>query len=195
MSKLSGLIVSAVACVIGCGTVSTGVQAAAPPDALKIIIGGTTYLDFTAANEQQQAISKLQFAPLLDGFKAGTIFLIEPKGETGSTIQTFEGNDVSRKNYSDALSLNGSQLAGKINVFFVSDGAAKTDLDNFPIFATTMNVDETGKPQDVSAFFGLVKGSIVITSDVPELATWAMMLLGFGLVALRLRSRSPATAA
>ena len=70
MSKLSGLIVSAVACVIGCGTVSTGVQAAAPPDALKIIIGGTTYLDFTAANEQQQAISKLQFAPLLDGFKA-----------------------------------------------------------------------------------------------------------------------------
>jgi len=76
----------------------------------------------------------------------------------------------------------------------VSDGAAKSDLDNFPIFATTMNVDETGKPQDVSAFFGLAKGSIVITSDVPELATWAMMLLGFGLVALRLRWRGPVTA-
>ena len=76
----------------------------------------------------------------------------------------------------------------------MSDDAAKSDLDNFPIFATTMNVDENGKPQDVSAFFGLANGSIVVTSDVPELATWAMMLLGFGLVGVQLRRRNDAAA-
>ena len=104
----------------------------------------------------------------------------------------------------------------KLVAAFLSDG--EKGFGDFPFgddckfcknFAT---FTETGGPQDVSAVFGLAEGSIIIQSDVetgtgsggattngvPELSTWAMMLLGFaavGFLAYRRRNKRAALAA
>jgi hypothetical protein len=53
-----------------------------------------------------------------------------------------------------------------------------------------LHVFETGHYQDFSSYFGLGPGNtIAIFSDVPEPATWALMLVGFGGLGLAMRAR------
>jgi hypothetical protein len=62
-------------------------------------------------------------------------------------------------------------------------------------FATLLKqVPEVAGNIDVSTYFGLAANSVVVTSDVddkgpdmPEPATWWMMILGFGLIGVALR--------
>jgi len=168
-------------------------MAAQAADSLKITVNGAVVVNFNAPGETGEFFSALQVAPFPDGFIAGTLYLIEPQAEwgTGSEITSLGGVDLTGKHVSDALSFNGSQQTGKFNVFFISDGATAAQLKDFPIFATTNSIDETGKPQDVSAFFGFPKGAIIVLSDVgggvPEPAAWALMILGFGAAGAALR--------
>jgi hypothetical protein len=79
-------------------------------------------------------------------------------------------------------------------VYWDSDGA----LSNLVDPANFLHVPETGSLQDFSAYFGLGPGNtIAIFSDldVPEPATWALMIGGFGMVGAALRRRRHAIAA
>jgi len=161
---------------------------AAVLDSLKITDAqGNVVVNFSAEAETSQFFSALQVGVFPANFKPGTLFFTEPKGESDSILTTLDDPpvDVSGKNASDALSLNGSVLTGKFNVFFISDGASADQAKMFPIFATQNTVTEVAGNMDVSATFGFAAGSIIVTSDViPQPTTWALMVIGLGVIAL-----------
>lgn len=183
-----GFVIIALMCLA-----SAAPSRAAVFDSLKITdANGNVVVNFSATDESTQFFSALQvgsFPP--NTFKAGTLFFTEPKGETDSILTTLDNPpvDVTSKNASDALSINGSLLTGKFNVFFISDGASAAQAMMFPIFATQSTTDEVAGNMDVSATFGFPAGSIIVTSDVPEPPTWALMLIGVSGVALALYRR------
>ena len=175
--------------LVGAGFALGGAHAAVK-DSLKITVGGTSVVDFSAATEDVQFFSALQVGAFPDGFKPGTLYLTEPAAEgAGSELTSLGGTDISRLHVSDALSINGALGTGKFNVFFISDGASADHRNDFPIFATVTMMPEGGGPMDVSSVFGFPKGSIIVQSDIPEPATWAMMLVGFGGLGAVLRRR------
>jgi hypothetical protein len=166
-------------------------------DALKITDGtGKVVVDFSktddAAASQFFSATQVGAIPNINNFKPGTLFLTEPAGaepagEQNSILTTLGDPpvDVRANKYSDALSINGSLLTGKFNVFFISDGASAEQAKSFPVFDNQTKIVEKTGPQDVSAAFGFPAGSIMVTSDVPpipEPSTW--LLFAFGLVVL-----------
>jgi hypothetical protein len=174
--------------LVGAGFAPGGAHAA---DSLKITVGGAAVVDFNAATEATQSFSALQVAAFPEGFKPGTLYLIEPAAEgAGSELTSLGGMNISNLHVSDALSLNGALGTGKFNVFFISDGAGATDRNAFPIFGTVTMMTEGTGPMDVSSVFGFPTGSIIVQSDaIPEPAAWAMMLIGFGGLGVVLRRR------
>jgi len=83
----------------------------------------------------------------------------------------------------------GSDVAGTLGTWLLSGSVQGnwTDLPNFGDYDfyqfVAVGDDNTGKPSNV-----LLHG-ITITNAVPEPATWAMMLLGFGAVGFSMRRR------
>jgi PEP-CTERM motif len=74
-----------------------------------------------------------------------------------------------------------------VNLFFISDGATPREISNFSILPGLHPlITEDGTLQDVSAFFGMLPGTVLVGSDVPEpsalllLATGIAGLLGYG---------------
>jgi hypothetical protein len=192
-TMLQRAVIPAVAGLVA-ATVAAGAHAATT-DSIKVKVGRTVVVNFSTGDETKQAFTKLQVAAFPDGFKPGTLYLIEPKTEKDSILTSLEGKDVSDLRISDAISLNGSATTGKFNVFFISDGATKAQRDAFPIFATVNKIDEKGGPLDVSSYFGFPKGSIIVSSDVPEPGTWALMIAGMAGLGAVLRLRRSREAA
>jgi hypothetical protein len=181
-----------------------------PLDELQITIGNVTidkiFATEKAGDESWSKIITVAKDKLPKGFDftAGTVFLTEPASETsepdGSIIKKLDGKDVTSKNLSDALTITKLNLGDltedlKYDYFvvsFVSDGASKDALEDFPIvWKNTLTLAETGSLQDVSGVFGSGL-TVQVLSDVdsgtgtggsgtgaPELSTWMMMLLGF----------------
>lgn len=59
---------------------------------------------------------------------------------------------------------------------------------NFIANSTTTNLRFSADPATSNGFFGLALDNVAIIS-APEPATWAMMLLGFGLIGAAMRYR------
>jgi hypothetical protein len=132
------------------------------------------------------------FKDFFKNFKSGTVFLTEPgnQAESDGVIKKLKLDGEPIPNLSDALTIQKSSDDSefKFKVSFISDGASRDAIEDFPIvkkdFAFFL---ETGALQDVSSVFGKIPGgTVLIQSDdppisgVPELSTWAMMLIGFG---------------
>lgn len=136
--------------------------------------GNSATIDFTGYLASHAAFRTLSlYWGSIDGYN--TLELLG-SGLTGTTV--FAGNDV----FNPA---NGDQTSAATNRrvnFILGDGEALTGL----------KLTSTGRAfeiDDIATSAGLEVG------DVPEPATWAMMIVGFGLVGASLRQRTHALAA
>lgn len=167
---LAGVGLGLVLAFAGVGSAS----AMSPPSSAGLVdgvflqSGGQTVL-FASTDETHEAFTSLQAFPTPVGFVGGTVYL----GGLG-----FPGG-------SDAFTLVSTN--GHVDAYFISDGASALELSSFVKSPRSMGIVETGNWQDVSAFFGQGAGFAQILSDVPEPATWAMMLVGFGAIGVTLR--------
>jgi hypothetical protein len=164
-------------------------------DSLQITINGIGITNFSETAEGPAEAYSASYSTTLppDGFTSGTIYLTEPAGteptgEISSTIPTLSKDsqgkpiDVSSLNYSDALTITKSGTT--FSIYFVSDGASQSDLDNFVVATVLATLPETGLPQDVSSYFFPKGGGLVIVqSDALPLPA-ALPLFASGLGAL-----------
>jgi hypothetical protein len=170
---MNRLVVTAaiVACALGAGV--SAKAATTPVDGVKVLVPGQTeidFLEFSDAPGSPEFFISTTFLPI--GFSEATVFLTEP----GSA------------EVSDALSIL-LNTTGGVDIFFFSDPLTIPLADIAPAQFT---IAETGDWQDVSSFFGQPAGFAQVISDidtvtVPEPATWAMMLAGFGMIGATLR--------
>ncbi len=170
------------ACSLG---VSVSAKAALPVDGVKVLVPGETEVDFFQFDDSLGSPESFIGSTALPiGFTEGTVILTEP--DTGE--------------FSDALTILLNSTGG-INIFFFSDPLTVPPED---LSVHQLTIKETGKWQDVSAFFGQAAGFAQVISDVdagvkggvPEPAPWTMMIAGLGLAGagLRRRRRLPAGA-
>lgn len=167
-------VVAGAALFIGLG--GSAVSAVVPVDGYQLSSGGTQ-LSWLQFDESHEFNASLQAFPTPTGFTDGTVFLTEAGG-----------------GFSDAFTLTRDPATDQVNAYFMSDGATASEIAQFITATRTISLPETGNWQDVSDFFGQSPGFAQIISEVdaiPEPATWAMMILGFGLVGASLRRRRP----
>ncbi len=165
------------------GLAGTATAAAILDDAAQVQSGGTTVV-FNQATEAHEFFSSLQSIVTPAGFTDATVFLTEPAAETGEP--PLFGL------YSDGFTIN--DVNGHLNIYFISAGASADEQNMFVTDATQFVIPETGSFQDVSSHFSQSSGFAQILSDVavPEPATWALMLLGFGGLGATLRMKRAA---
>lgn len=180
-------------------------------DTVSITIGDHTYTKtFTEEKRKDESLFRTiefdfdrrkvpdTFKDFFKSFKSGTVFLTEPANQAESD-GILKGLKLGKKpilNLSDAFTIqkssDGDEFEFKIS--FVSDGASKDAIEDFPIVKKNFAFfEETGALQDISRVFGekIPSGTVFIQSDdppltsgVPELSTWAMMLIGFAGIGL-----------
>jgi hypothetical protein len=107
------------------------------------------------------------------------------------TIESLLANVDNNDNYLFQL-FNGSTLVGSVTIF-ANDGLIGSGVETFtrsfaPVAATYAIVSASGG--DHLNSMGEVQFRTNLTGAVPEPATWAMMLLGFGGIGFQLRRRS-----
>jgi hypothetical protein len=164
---LAGIGLGLVLAFAGVGSAS----AAKLQDGVWLQSGGQTVL-FTSTDELHEAFTSLQAFVTPTGFTDGTVYMGRP------------GEHELFGAYSDAFTLVSTN--GHVDAYFISDGASAQEQSAF--------VHVPNQWQDVSGFFGQPDGFARILSDVPEPATWAMMLVGFGAIGATLRSSRRRTA-
>jgi hypothetical protein len=177
---------AALAMALGPGaaaTAATTLCSAKLCDAVRITDGSTT-LTFTARDESHEFFKSLEVLPTPSGWKDEEIILTEGPGGP----------------VSDRLLMLTDPATNHLNVYFISDDAsaakqAKFDAAEAKFAGVPVTLVETGKFQPVGTAFGQSKGFARILSDVdvPEPASWALMLVGFGGLdaMLRMRRQSP----
>ncbi len=165
-------VLLAVTILAGACLAAASVRAATPVDGVKVLVPGQTEVDFIEYSDAVGApefFVGTTFLPI--GFQEATVFLTEPGTHGG---------------YSDALTIL-TNTTGGVDIFFASDPVS---LSLVHIAARQFSIEETGKWQDVSGYFGQGPGFAQVISDVPEPAVWAMMILGVGMVGGALRRRN-----
>jgi hypothetical protein len=174
MRKLGLLALATAAATLAIGSAASAacVSETGDCDALILNSGGVT-ITRSAIDEQHEFFQVLQAFDTPAGFTDATVTLLEP----GS-------GDVS-----DRFTLLNDPLTNHVNAYFLSDGASASEVASFVSVANQFTITETGNFQDVSSYFGQSAGFAQILSDVPEPATWAMMLVGFGAAGGMIRSR------
>jgi hypothetical protein len=184
MNKRHLLSGAVVALGLACGGVAgTATAAAILDDAVVVQSGGTTVV-FNQATEAHEFFLSLQSIVTPAGFTDATVFLTAPSAESGEP--PLFGL------YSDGFTIN--DVNGHLNIYFISAGATADELNMFVTDTNQFVIPETGSFQDVSSHFGQSPGFAQILSDVavPEPATWALMLLGFGGLGATLRMKRAA---
>jgi len=176
-AAVSGTCLSANAATIDLGLLSVGVEGnpfggGAVPGAFQDIV------KFTLPVNGGQGYSVVDFNPNIPGLDFKTLF---------SSMALFSNPDGVLFNGDDAQLPGASAIsldAGK-SMKMKWDGS--TDGGNMYLLIQGVATGTTG---------GLYSGNItVIPAPVPEPETWAMMLIGAGLVGFRLRTRSKKAAA
>lgn len=124
-------------------------------------------------------------------------------GGNSLILGNFIIDTVSQRVLGDA-SLNGTLLANDLALFDFNLGsvtpAQLTDLDNpllglfFTAGAANALTTVFGAPDLTGAQFGLAATSPVLAAAVPEPASWALLIVGFGLVGVTARRRAAITA-
>jgi PEP-CTERM motif len=147
--------------------------------------GGTTFLD--------QPIASGTFT-----FTAVNAFTFDSKSEAAGTVLLAGG-------FADAnLSGNARSSLGQIdvdlgNITSISSGVNGLELgpvgeDTFALALTSITSSLQIKGQSIASFQGVSAGTFTGTA-VPEPASWAMMLVGFGGLGAAMRSRRKLAAA
>jgi len=178
MRKLA--LVAALCCSSLLGGAPALATTIAPSDTLSV--GGITY---TIAEGSLEAL----FAPLFGrNGNLGVVLLTEPN--TSNTVSDFVAFlpfvGVGFLSYDLALSNlppNGTTITLPINIPGIINSS----------FAVLATLTETGGPQDLSRYFGLTTGTVVVTSAVPSSVVGAdlpgLILAAGGLLALAWRRR------
>jgi hypothetical protein len=170
--------------LVGFACATQAKAAATESDTLKVKDGtNALVVNFSTLEGGAEFFSGLQVGVTPANFKPGTLFFTGADEPNDSILTSLDNPavDVSSKKYSDALSMSASQLTGKFNVFFISDGATAANAATFPIFATQSTTPEVAGNMDVSAFFGFAAGSVIVTSDAdpaPEPGTLLLSVVG-----------------
>jgi hypothetical protein len=120
-----------------------------------------------------------------------------PDWKDGEVILTENGSTVS-----DKFLILRDPKTDLLTAYFVSEGAkpskqALFDAAEAKFQGTAVVLPETGKFQDVSWVFGQARGFARILSQAasPEPASWALILVGFGLLGVMARRRRGASGA
>jgi PEP-CTERM motif len=146
----------------------------------------STTVDLVASDESPAPLFLVRFEQTPPGFRSGTIFLEEPPNSTNEGTALNSVNPRFPVGTSDALTIISDASFPFVNLFFISDGAIPRDISNFLILDNRFIIGEDGTLQDVSPFFGMPPGTVLVGSDVPEpsalllLATGIAGLLGYG---------------
>lgn len=174
--KVSALLLGAVVCAWAASTANAATLGPGDSDGV-IVNSGNTLIDGTFIAPEGQ--DNTAFNTQLTAATAGYVNIMEPDGSkisdlawTNSDRQIFVTSDDENGNLIDAPNLAGLTLLGTIN--------------------------EDGTFQDVSSFFGLTGGTLLLASDVSETPIPAGLPLfasGAGLIGLLARKRKRKAAA
>jgi hypothetical protein len=190
-SSMGRVIATLMMAALACATAITAAGAVTFDEVIVRPPLSSMTVDLVASDEgpAQEVLDALlvRFEQTPPGFRSGTVFLGEPPNSTNEGTAFNSVNPMFPVGTSDALTIISDATFPFVNLFFISDGATPLEISNFFILPGLHPlITEDGTLQDVSAFFGMLPGTVLIGSDVPEpsalllLATGIAGLLGYG---------------
>jgi hypothetical protein len=166
--------------------------AALPAEAATIVQGSTTVTASMDAGSNNSFNIGFSDANLGNPFNEFLTFTTDVAGQLNIFLGTTATDATNDTDFSNVF-LTGTGIAAPISIAqILGDPNETRALNNFAVGVGTFTLNIQGTPGTQNGAFG---GNVAfVSSAVPEPATWAMMLVGFGAIGASMRRRRRVTA-